>query len=652
MDNNRELTGAEWEQEADEITFISESYTSSESSEYNRSEDSSDDEFASSRRHKTTLIESEFLPADGTNRTLKIEISVSPGTWRDNITAKCTHEGKAIGHVIARLIHRRMITKHFWDIMDEYSRDTGMVAWTVFNRYGILRDKFKSHPVHRGTGAWGSELDDGPILLIEEVYITDVEWRRKGVGRAMVQQLLGVGEKCVNGAKPTDMSPGFKAFGLGSAAQFQKLSTVHALVMPGWLTKDVEPQYVGKSKRQKNEINLRAGNTAVSFYRSLGFRRIGSSLCFAYSFDPNHRAHSIASDMDFDPQMEPLDDQEDEPGIGDYIIPYGVEIQLGERTLSEMKREFPLHHAATALPDLECLEYLKKATAEDETNLIMVDRTHRTLLHILARKLKPESMRWLLAHVDVARSWKAARDINGDSPLDVLKDFLEDVRTKRHLLMGNMHVSDDFRGYSAPAVECLSLLDETPNGEDTHLYTSRLRYGCTCGQCIGGFLSPRMKLALLDQAGTLHDILSDSIDDGRSWVADNRFSLRYFAYDVRRKFKTHKSIRQGYANMYSCVRDCLESNLAPSVENMLQAVSKRSEWSPVTRKYLTRASDLPGIRAALTCIFNEAQDTDDRTGNGEFQTMYASEYSSLRVCRNDREFIFVARACGIDLELE
>ncbi|KAL2824397.1 hypothetical protein BDW59DRAFT_147604 [Aspergillus cavernicola] len=80
--------------------------------------------------------------------------------------------------------------------------------------------------------------------------------------------------------------------------------------------------------------------------------------------------------------------------------------------------------------------------------------------------------------------------------------------------------------YSSPAVECLSLLDETPSGEDPDFSTSRLKYGCTCGQCTGGYLSPRMKLALLNQAGALYDILYSN-DDGQSWVADNDIWFRY-----------------------------------------------------------------------------------------------------------------------------
>jgi hypothetical protein len=347
--------------------------------------------------------------------------------------------------------------------------------------------------------------------------------------------------------------------------------------------------------------------------------------------------------------MEPLDDREDQPGKGDYYVPYGVEVQLGERTLSTLQKEFPLHHAATTLSDLECVEYLQKAATKDGIDWATVDRTHRTLLHTLARRLKPKSITWLLANVDSAVSWKSARDLHGDSPLDVLKDFLEDLRTKRHW-MGNLHVSDDFRGFSSPAVECLSLLDiPSPSGEDVSLSTSRLTYGCTCGQCIGGFLSPRMRLALLDQAGTVYDFLSDDINDGQYWVMDNEFWFRHVAYNVQQKFRTNKSIRQGYVNIFARVCDCLDSNLAPSVENILQNVRQQSEWPPVTRNYLTRAGDLPGIGAVLKCVFNNARDRDDRTGDGEFQRIYASEYSSLSACRNDREFKFLAWACGFEL---
>jgi hypothetical protein len=97
--------------------------------------------------------------------------------------------------------------------------------------------------------------------------------------------------------------------------------------------------------------------------------------------------------------------------------------------------------------------------------------------------------------------------MNGDFLLYVLKDFL-DLRTKRNFLMGNSDISDEFQGFPAPTVECLTLLDINRMGD-----TSRLTFGCTCGQCVEEFLSLRMKLALLDQAGTLYNFLSDEIND-------------------------------------------------------------------------------------------------------------------------------------------
>lgn len=73
---------------------------------------------------------------------------------------------------------------------------------------------------------------------------------------AWVERQLADGEKCADSAKPRGMSPGLIALKFGSVTQFQKLIRVHVIVIPGYLTEDVEPQYVGKLKSKKNEINL------------------------------------------------------------------------------------------------------------------------------------------------------------------------------------------------------------------------------------------------------------------------------------------------------------------------------------------------------------------------------------------------------------
>ena len=114
MDNIYETTRMKRKQEADEIISTSESYMSpTKSTEYDSSEDASDDECTSDSNYRTAFLEREFFLDDGTNQALKLKIMISPRTWQDNITAKCTHKGKAIGRAIARLIHRGIITRDF-----------------------------------------------------------------------------------------------------------------------------------------------------------------------------------------------------------------------------------------------------------------------------------------------------------------------------------------------------------------------------------------------------------------------------------------------------------------------------------------------------------------------------------------------------------
>lgn len=112
----------------------------------------------------------------------------------------------------------------------------------------------------------------------------------------------------------------------------------------------------------------------------------------------------IIPNRDFDPKIKPLDNQEDKLGIEDYIILYRFETQLRQRPLLMLQREFPLHHTTTTLLNLECIEYLKKAAIKDCFDWTMVDSMYKTLLHTLMCKLKPNSIIWLLANVDIAES--------------------------------------------------------------------------------------------------------------------------------------------------------------------------------------------------------------------------------------------------------
>lgn len=66
---------------------------------------------------------------------------------------------------------------HPQGIEEPYQRLSN-IAFEIFDRYGRLNRDLKTHPIRKGTGAWGSEFDLESFFVIERIPIDD-EWRRK-----------------------------------------------------------------------------------------------------------------------------------------------------------------------------------------------------------------------------------------------------------------------------------------------------------------------------------------------------------------------------------------------------------------------------------------------------------------------------------------
>jgi hypothetical protein len=307
-----------------------------------------------------------------------------------------------------------------------------------------------------------------------------------------------------------------------------------------------------------------------------------------------------------------------------------------------LRDALPLHYAALTLTDEELKNYFA-AHADDEIGWDRVTNSEATLLHITACKLKPLSTQWLLENVHYANRWKTARDIDGYTPLEALQETLETMRTrKQYGLFRVMNLSDHFEGYPDAAVSCLSLLF---GQESLGLNRACLRYGCTCGGCVGGFLSTRMRYSLIRQGETTFDLMQNEIDDGGSWIEFNEFRLEHLDLEVRKNLKTNKSLRKGFVNIFQIAVECLKARKVPTAENLRWCYNNRSEWPTHTKNYLRRAGTQMGCRAVLRYMFDAAKEEDEKAGNGECQLL-RKEWSHLPTCRNDHEFEVVARACG------
>lgn len=577
------------------------------------------------------------VPGDIT-RTVNIQLSFSEDVefrWIKNIVAECTCDGVVVATASARYIRRERMRSAFWEGMEEPSQDTCDVAFEVFDRYGTVKAKYKDHPVQRGTGVWGNELDNGPLFLIEELHVTAPELRRRGLGQKIVSLLLGEGKNlCLEEKMDDEYAVRFYS----SREAFERDWTLHGLVSPGHLTADVESLSMGKPAEERLKIRARAESGAIHFWRACGFRRIGASGCFGFSFDPEHKSRALPADSDFDPREDHADDVEDEK-----LRETGPFIDIKKLKVEKLRETLPLHHAAFTLADRELKDYFV-AHADDKFGRDQVTTSESTLLHITARKLKPLSTRWLLENVQHADTWKTTRDIHGYTPLEALQESLETMRTKKDFGSMVLNVSDEFRGYPETIVSCLSLL----SGRDTSgLDGACLRYGCTCGECLGGFLSARMRSALIFQGEAKDEFNRQIIGDGGYWIMRAGNSLKHVDRDVLRSLGTNRSLRNGFVNMFQLVVECLRAKKVPTVENIEQSCdNNQSEGAPDTKNYLQCAGTQMGCWAVLRLMFDAAKAEDEKIGNGGYRLGMKGKPSDLPTCRNDLEFEFVARACG------
>ncbi|KAL5335739.1 hypothetical protein BJX70DRAFT_410287 [Aspergillus crustosus] len=574
------------------------------------------------------------------------EIDVESPFWLKNLHVRCTHNGRDIAHALARSVSREHIRSKFWERMEEVSQDMCDVAFDTFTRYGTLKPKLISHPVQKGTGAWGDELSHGPLLVIELIHVTANDFRHKGLGSMMMSLLLDKANRQVMNRKPA--VNGTTKYFYGSMDNFERAWTLHAISIPGSLRADLEPQWQGKSAIERHRVDTKAIDGAERFLRACGFRRIGSSISFGYSFDENRKSREFQPTDDFNPQRRSEEYVELRIVKEEEMKLNGISME--DSQLEILKERFPLHYAVSILNDDECVRIFENK-ATDDTAWNEIDFSGSTLLHAAACEIKPRLISWLLK-LPQAQTWIAARDINGFTPQEALQEKLDKARTQRQFGMMTVDVSDRFNGYPDLAVLCLYALASSNYNQlpMPAVAIRHLRHGCTCGECLEGFLSPRMAFGFRVQAEILGDTLESEIEDGETWVEFNDYKIRHVEPDVQENFKTNKSLRRGFTNIFSLAARCLESKVIPRVGTILEQHERNNEWPPVTKNYLHRAGVEHGITPVLLYMFEQTMGQDTMVGDGEAHLESLTEWAELPACRNDYEYGLAANAWGLQIQ--
>jgi GNAT superfamily N-acetyltransferase len=324
------------------------------------------------------------------------------------------------------------------------------MALGLFDRYGRLRPEFLEHPFKKGSGIWGDELSSGNLLLLDEVTVNEA-YRRQGLATKLVEAVIQASRERSNG--------------------------FFALVNPGALSAEANIQTARLHERANldtaaereafndlvQDININLEVTATRFWRSVGFRRVGSSSGFALAGDASHPAHNLPAEKDFE-----LPDVAQRGTLATLLV------QNRTQNAQATNRDTLLTRLSRFLDGLSIQDARWHST----------NKKGETVLHLAARGQDASAIAWILERNP---RLSECRNLEGETPLDALLAALERWRTHH----GQICVSDQFKGHSLKAVECLAILQ---NIKPTPAQDLRMKYECTCAHCICGYLSPGLSL--------------------------------------------------------------------------------------------------------------------------------------------------------------
>lgn len=394
-----------------------------------------------------------------------------------------------------------------------------------------------------------------------------------------------------------------------------------AITRPTWLWSSMRNHHDSLPEEARSTILQETQLSSDSFWRACGFQRIGASFFFGLAKDPEHPSHGLASSND-----------------------HRRRCVLQSLKMSK-SQQFPYDEAMVVGDDTNVLASLKarlEARPLHDQSWLMVDKAGGNLMHMLADTGKPESLKWLLG-MPFGDLLRKQLNFEGETPLESMEATLEEKRLKTEIMMLTIPKSDDFEGYPPIYVACMVLLRKMATPSDLEL--ARLTYGCTCGQCIAGFLSPRLAYALICQSEIGGDMLGDESEltpNGDDWVEWNEYYLENVQAAVKQNMRTNKSLPQGFANLVGYVAKVLEPKRLRTAAR-LSAMSE-GEWPPHTHNFLQRGGT--PISAVLAC-FDVAMSQDWYLGDGEHQRIFGDETEKLPECRNDGEFVFARPRLGV-----
>ncbi|KAL0961304.1 hypothetical protein HGRIS_006263 [Hohenbuehelia grisea] len=521
-----------------------------------------------------------------------------------------------LGHPIATLtgvlINRHACLGQFFSIMDAESQELLDFAVGLFDNHLKLRPWLKNEGPHRGTSCWGTELERGNLLYVQEIQVKE-KFRHLGVGSWTLQKLC--------------------------ASKYVKKDD-YIYCWPAPIVTGYHHSLGSNSTELKQLSN---------FFRKNNFRRIGLTQFFAYSPNKDHPSRRISPSDDVDPSKTWVDP-----------IPAGLNISLFDPVAAQALREtqdarikkYYLHVAIEEDKTKAIISTITKFHSQDPDCIHVQDDFGFFPVHIAVMSENYDALKTLVS-LGIRDALDSRDNTRNLTPREILSKNLLRQRDKTDIDL------QPWGGYRRTLL-LMRVLMKRAMGEVVEMpdddYVLKKKWGCTCDQCLEGWLSPRMSYRLKAEAESMAEHLA-SITAGKNpqeLVPVGVIQMSGALSHIPKKY--WKSLQYifatGYRVILLAIAGSLTKGLVPSVPCVFNRLSDVPEDRLAAKHFLQRGSG-GTVDRALDCIVFLARLGAFAAGNkydrwegemridGSSSSEAATAWRALPTCTNDLEFRMV-----------
>ncbi|KAF8991005.1 hypothetical protein BDZ89DRAFT_1086867 [Hymenopellis radicata] len=394
--------------------------------------------------------------------------------------------------------------------------------------------------------------------------------------------------------------------------------------------------FESKYKPQMSNVicwpSTKDGAAPKAFFIKNGFRRIGRTQFFGYSMDPEHPSHQILASDDVQQSVRETFPLPPQPSYHEMRASGQNPHEISDNIKRERQQKFPIHCAILSNMSETIAPVIREAHDANPLSL-----------HA------PDDLGFLPMHVAV-QAKNNHHNADGATPLELLRDNMVNGREFMETLL-----SASWAGYADTDL-LMEYTVKTAMGMDTGCatvqdYISQNKHGCTCGSCLGGWLSPRMIFQLNAKAAFSMDTMPMEEEyvfkKGQVIDPSDVYSLHNGEFIPPSLYPNlYLSFYRGFTAVFRAAYDILERASPFTAETVLSHA--RHAYSHETTYFFNKGGK---VEYALDAITSDARD-QSMVGDREFYATFGDddEFVALPTCANDNEFGLVRRMVGLDPE--